>query len=211
MDDETMAITELVPDDRNARTRTERGYGTLERSLIEFGGMRSVCIDETNRVLAGNGTVEAAIGIGMERVRVIETDGKELIAVRRSGLSKEQKMRYAIADNRTSELAEWDIQTLAEIDLDVGLSGYFTDAEIGALVRAIELCDDTEPDRIGDVSGDFENEPVARVKLVHPGDDDLVFEFDPDRLSEISIIARLLQDRELDVSALILDYLRSLV
>jgi hypothetical protein len=38
MTDDTMPITELVPDDRNARTMTERGYGTLERSLSEFGG-----------------------------------------------------------------------------------------------------------------------------------------------------------------------------
>ncbi len=100
MTDDTIPITELVPDERNARTRTERGYGTLERSLSEFGGMRSIVIDDQNRIVAGNGTVEAAIGIGMDRVRVIESDGTELIAVRRSGLSEEQWMRYGVADNQ---------------------------------------------------------------------------------------------------------------
>ena len=61
MENESIARTELVPDERNVRVMTQRGYGTLERISIEFGGMRSIAIDESNRVLAGNETDDMSI------------------------------------------------------------------------------------------------------------------------------------------------------
>jgi len=81
-------------------------------SLQQVGAARSIVIDEDNVILAGNGTVDAAGEAGIERVRIIEADGHELIAVRRRGLSVEQKRRLALADNRSAELAEWDYAEL---------------------------------------------------------------------------------------------------
>src|SRR5205823_2856405 len=55
------------------------------------GAARSIVIDEANMILAGHQTTTAAGNVGIERVRVVEADGQELIAVRRRGLTDQQK------------------------------------------------------------------------------------------------------------------------
>ena len=63
-------------------------------------------------------------------VKVIETDGKELIAVKRTDLAvdDEKRRNLAVMDNSTSDLSEFDIDALAEdfepielVDLGVDL------------------------------------------------------------------------------------------
>ena len=45
--------------------------------------------------LAGNGTIEGAKAAGLENVRIIESDGKEIIAIKRTGLTEDQKVGLA--------------------------------------------------------------------------------------------------------------------
>lgn len=129
------SIEQLKPDPRNARKRTERSHSMIVKSLEQFGGMRSIVVDEDNMVRAGNGTLEAATQIGIEKVRVIEADGNELIAVKRKGLTEEQWKQYAIADNRTSDLSEWDADVLTELSQEVNLTGFFYPDELAALLN----------------------------------------------------------------------------
>jgi ParB-like chromosome segregation protein Spo0J len=128
-----MKLTNLKPDSKNARKHTPRNIGMIEQALREVGAARSIVIDENGTVLAGNATIEAASAAGIERVRVIETDGKEIVAVRRTGLTPEQKTRLALYDNRTAELAEWDLNVLKELKL-VSLDGIFDAAEVKTLL-----------------------------------------------------------------------------
>lgn len=125
-------ISDLKFDPRNARRRTERSSYMIRRSLEKFGGMRSIVIDDKNIVRAGNGTLEEAGQLGIDRVRIIEADGSELIAVRRKGLSEDDWKEYAIADNRSSDLSEWDVDVLQETHNEVDLSDWFTRDEISA-------------------------------------------------------------------------------
>ena len=67
----------------------------IQESLQQVGAARSIVIDENGVILAGNGTVEAAGQIGIDRVKIIEASGDEIIAVRRSGLTDEQKKKLA--------------------------------------------------------------------------------------------------------------------
>lgn len=136
-------IKDLKPDTRNARKHTPRNTGMIERSLNEVGAARSIVIDEENNILAGNGTIEAAAAAGIERVQVIDADGETIIAVRRSGLTKEQKQRLALYDNRTAELAEWDTTVLAEIleEQEAALDGLFNENELDRI-----LGESLEPD-----------------------------------------------------------------
>jgi len=127
------SIRELKPDHRNARRRTDRSAALIAKSLKQFGAARSIVIDEENRVLAGNGTIEGAKAAGIQNVRIIETDGSELIAVRRSGLSEEQKVALAIADNRSSDLSEWDDEMLAQISQEQDLEPWFTSDELAKI------------------------------------------------------------------------------
>lgn len=107
----------------------------LVASLQEVGLARSIVIDESGNILAGNGTVQAAAECGMERVQVVDADGETIVAVRRTGLTPEQKRRLSILDNRTGELAEWDAQVLAELAATgTELDDLFAPDELNALL-----------------------------------------------------------------------------
>jgi hypothetical protein len=148
---ETMpSIADLKLDKRNARKRGPRAEGMLVASLQEVGAARSIVIDETNRVLAGNGTVAAAAEAGIERVKVVDADGETIVAVRRSGLSEKQKARLALLDNRTAELAEWDAEMLASLAEDgVELDDLWSADELGAMLNQVPSCEPIGSDEQG--------------------------------------------------------------
>lgn len=124
-------IRDLTFDPRNARRRTERSYRMIQESIQEVGLARSIVIDEDGVILAGNGTVECAGQIGIDRVRIIDADGDEIIAVRRKGLTPEQKQRLSLYDNRTADLAEWDPEMLARLQIEgAELDAFWSDAEL---------------------------------------------------------------------------------
>jgi DNA modification methylase len=135
---ETALLSSLIPDPRNARRHTDRNVALITEALREVGAARSIVVDETGMVLAGNATVEAAGKAGIDRVRIVEADGAEIIAVRRSGLTPEQKRRLALLDNRTAELAEWDTEILASLVDDTDLSGLWEPDELAELLASAE-------------------------------------------------------------------------
>lgn len=130
-------IKDLIPDAKNARKHNTRNIGLIEKSLNEVGAARSIVIDEDGVILAGNGTVDAASAAGITRVRVVEADGHEIIAVRRRGLTDEQKTRLALFDNQAGALAEWDPMAIATIRQDDAslLDGLFTSAELDDILE----------------------------------------------------------------------------
>jgi ParB-like chromosome segregation protein Spo0J len=138
------SLADLQPDPRNARTHNERSISTLEKSLEQFGAARSIVVDENGRVLAGNGVVEAAANIGIEKVTTVEASGNEIIAVVRRGLTEAQKLGLSVADNRTQELSEFDPKMLAEINSEIDLSAFFTPEELGDLLEGTEQLKETE-------------------------------------------------------------------
>lgn len=109
----------------------------IEAALREVGASRSIVVDEDGVILAGNATVEAAAAAGIERVQIVDADGETIIAVRRTGLTPEQKTRLALFDNRTAELAEWDEAQLAELVQETDLSGLFHDDELDAIIAGV--------------------------------------------------------------------------
>lgn len=127
-------IKDLSHDPKNARKHTPRNVGTIVSALHEVGAARSIVIDEDGVVLAGNATLDAAAEAGITRLRVIETDGQELVAVKRTGLTAEQKTRLALYDNRAAELAEWDVDVLRDLVESNMVDGMFTAEELGALI-----------------------------------------------------------------------------
>jgi hypothetical protein len=126
---EEATLADLCHDPNNARKHTPRNIGVIADSLQELGAARSIVVDEENVVLAGNGVVEAAGEVGITKVRIVDAEGDEIIAVRRKGLTPEQKIDLALRDNRAAELAEWDGERLKVLDKTVNLSHLFTEAE----------------------------------------------------------------------------------
>jgi hypothetical protein len=111
---ERLRLTDLRPDPNNRRQHNARNVRMVASSLEQVGAARSIVLDETNTVLAGNGVTEAAAQAGITNVRIIDADGDELIAVRRRNLSPEQKRALSLFDNRAAELSTWDEVLLME-------------------------------------------------------------------------------------------------
>ena len=132
-------IKDLIPDKTNRRKHNPRNIGMITDSLNAVGAWRSIAIDENDVVHAGNGVIEAAADAGITKLRVIEAEGDEIIAVRRRGLTEEQKRLAAMYDNRTSELAEWDIEQLqADAVNDLDLKPFFFEAEMTDLFAKVQ-------------------------------------------------------------------------
>ena len=133
-------LKDLTPDPRNARKHNPRNVGMIETALQTVGAARSIVVDENGVVLAGNATIEAAAAVGIERVQVVDADGETIIAVRRKGLTPEQKTKLALFDNRTAELAEWDVsEVLATLEAGVNLDALWRPDELEALVAAASV------------------------------------------------------------------------
>ena len=108
-------IDELKFDDKNFNKHTEYGMSLLEKSLRENGAGRSILIDKDNNIIAGNGIIEAAGSVGLEKVKIVETTGDEIVAVKRTdvSLNSHQGRRMALADNATAKAdLEWDEENL---------------------------------------------------------------------------------------------------
>lgn len=101
---------EITFDQRNYRKHSKKNKDLIKKSLEELGAGRSVLLDKENSLIAGNGVFEQAQALGIP-VRVVETDGSELIAVKRTDLATkdEKRKKLALADNAASDLSEWDV------------------------------------------------------------------------------------------------------
>lgn len=112
-------MTEIKFDRRNYRKHGKKNKELIEKSLKECGAGRSIVIDSDGEIIAGNGIYEAALK-GKMRVREIETDGTELVVVKRTDLrtGDEKRKQLAVMDNSTSDSSEFDLDLLIE-DFDV--------------------------------------------------------------------------------------------
>lgn len=106
---------------QHARTHPKRQRKLMERCIREFGFILPILIDSTGTVIAGHLRLMMAKAIGYTKVPTI----------RITHLSPAQVRAYRIADNRLSELGEWDqdilaieLQDLVELDFDVELTGF---------------------------------------------------------------------------------------
>lgn len=116
---EITKISDLVPDQNNYNKGTEFGQVLIEKSIRKNGLGRSLLIDKNGKVIAGNKTLEATVASGFDeqKIRVIKTDGTELIVVQRTDLDLDTRKgkEMALADNATSKAnLEWDYEALGK-------------------------------------------------------------------------------------------------
>lgn len=115
-----MPLDTLILDPSNARKHSPKNLEAIKGSLAKFGQQKPIVVGKDNIVIAGNGTLEAARALGMSEIKVVRTD-----------LQGFEATAYAIADNRTGELAEWDAKVLKEtlgelkkVDFDIAKIGF---------------------------------------------------------------------------------------
>ena len=108
-------MEDIKLDPKNFRIHNDRNKNIIRKSLEDCGAGRSVLMDKENYLIAGNGVYEQAKELGIP-VRVIETNGKELVVVKRTDLSLEDERRklLALADNHASDTSEFDMDLVIE-------------------------------------------------------------------------------------------------
>jgi hypothetical protein len=101
----TKRITDYKPLSRNPNKGTQRGTGILDQSVRELGAGRSLLVDKNGVILAGNHAQEAFVNAGIDDVIEVQTDGKQIVVVKRTDLDADSSAgkKMAIMDNRTSE------------------------------------------------------------------------------------------------------------
>jgi DNA modification methylase len=108
---ELITLSSLRLDPNNARRHDKKNLEAIKGSLSLFGQRKPIVVSGDNTIVAGNGTVEAARELGWTEIYVARIP---------HDWTPEQIKAYALADNRTAELAEWDSKILADqlIELD---------------------------------------------------------------------------------------------
>lgn len=142
-----MQIKDLKQDKRNYRKHNQQNLDLIKKSVSEVGLGRSVVIDNENEIVRGNGLVST-----LDKntpVKVIETDGTELVVVKRTDLNTndEKRKQLAIMDNSTSDSSEFDLESL-QADFSVEqLQDWGLDVEFESLEEQ-EIIEDEVPEEV---------------------------------------------------------------
>ena len=153
------SIDDLKLDPKNPRSHSPRQIRQIGRSIEEFGFIVPILVDASDKVIAGHGRLLACRQLGWREVPTIPLHH----------LSEAQARAFMIADNRLTEISEWDdallatqLRELAALDLDFSLE--VTGFDIGEIDLRIEqsgLTDDDErANQIPEPSGDS---PVTQI------------------------------------------------
>ena len=141
----TKKLTDLIPYEKNPR-KNDEAVKYVANSIRDFGFKVPIVIDKNNVIVAGHTRYKASQELGLEEVPCIVADD----------LNEEQINAFRLADNKSGEIAEWDIDLLlGEMENIINLD--MTDYGFESLVE------DTDPDEvIEDVVPDVPEEPKAR-------------------------------------------------
>ena len=143
-----MQIKDLKQDKRNYRKHNQKNLSLIKKSVNDVGLGRSIVIDNENEIICGNGLVST-----LDKdtpVKVIETDGSELVVVKRTDLQTDDDKRkqLAVMDNSTSDSSEFDFELLNE-DFEVDtLSDWGIDADFEIEEEPAEIVEDEVPEEV---------------------------------------------------------------
>jgi len=124
MKNKTLNISDLQKDDRNANAGTDLGRDLIKLSFGLHGAGRSVLVDKNLKVIGGNHALDGAAAAGIDEVIVVQTNGRQLVAVQRTDIDIDSKegREMALADNRTAQAnINFDMDVISDLNNDFGL------------------------------------------------------------------------------------------
>ena len=154
---ETRPLAEIKPYEKNPRIN-DAAIDAVAASIQQFGWRQPIVVDDAGVIVVGHTRYKAALKLGLKTVPVhVAAD-----------LTPQQARAYRLADNRSAENAEWDIDLLP-IELgelrdggaDLKLLG-FTDKELAEYLREF----DTDLDE-GDADASEAAETIRCPKCGH--------------------------------------------
>jgi len=122
MELKTVDLKEIHPYPNNPR-KNDGAVKAVAESIRQCGYIAPIIVDENMEILAGHTRYKALKSMGRGQIQIIV----------REGLTEEQKRKYRLLDNKTNELADWDLdaleQELADLDFDSFDFGFGVNAE----------------------------------------------------------------------------------
>lgn len=143
-----MEVKDLKFDKRNYRRHNETNQALIKKSINDVGFGRSVVIDAENEIICGNGVVSQVDK--KTPVKVIETDGNELIVVKRTDLKTDDAKRkqLAVMDNSTSDTSDFDLTLLQEDFTSEELQDWGLDVDFAIEEEEKEVVEDEVPEEV---------------------------------------------------------------
>ena len=137
-------LKDIKPYEKNPR-KNDNAIDAVASSISQFGFKNPIVIDGNNVIICGHTRYKAAKKLGLDVVPCVVADD----------LTEEQIKAYRLADNKVSELAEWDIDLLSEeldgiFDIDMSDFGF----DLSEEEEETEVIEDEVPQEV---------EPVAKI------------------------------------------------
>ena len=120
--EQVVDIDSLQQDTHNFNRGTEQGQQLMEKSFSELGAGRSILVDKNGNIIAGNKSQKAAKAAGIKKVRIIETTGDELVAVKRTDIDIDsaEGRKMALLDNLTTQVnLAWDPSEIDAVSSEI--------------------------------------------------------------------------------------------
>lgn len=158
------SLSDIIMYAKNSKLHPPEQIQQIAKSIVEFGFLDPIAVDENGEILEGHGRYLAAESLQLKLVPTVQI----------LGLTQEQKVAYRIAHNKLTmnsdfdlELLKLDMDFLSEMDFDLGLTGFDSEDLSGSL--SLETTEYQEQER----QNVNRNNPVKQT------------EFDNQHLSEI--------------------------
>ena len=97
----TMKLKDIRPYPNNPR-KNDTAVEAVAESIRQCGYVAPIIVDESGVILAGHTRYKALKALGRAEAEVVVKEG----------LTEEQKKKYRLLDNKTNELATWDVDLL---------------------------------------------------------------------------------------------------
>ena len=154
-----MKSVQVLQEYENNPRNNDEAIKAVANSIREFGFKVPIVITSDNVIIAGHTRLKASVSLGLSEVPCIIADD----------LNEEQIKAFRLADNKTAELATWDLskleEELSELDMDMLQFGF-------------EEMEELLPDNAADDDFDVDVE-IPDVPFSQPGD---IYELGPHRL-----------------------------
>ena len=101
---EYVDINLIKPFSKNPRTHSKEQIQQIVTSMMKFGWVNPILVDENYEIIAGHGRLLAGKELGCDKVPVAQL----------KHLSKDEKLALLIADNKIADNAGWDEELLQQ-------------------------------------------------------------------------------------------------
>lgn len=135
-------LSEVKPYWRNPR-KNEKAIAAVKKSIVDYGFNQPIIVDVKNVIIAGHTRYKALAELGWKEVPCVVLD-----------IPANAAKAYRVADNKTSELSEWDmdalIPELREIEGIADMQIYFQDLNLEKLLQDTATVSDVTASQIDD-------------------------------------------------------------